>query len=224
MQALSLTNRKSRPLTALFFVAALGLFMFIAPTTALAHKVNVFAYVEGDTIIAESYFSDGRKCHACNVEVYNDKGKKLLDGQTDDEGRFSFRIPERTTLLIRLNAPMGHLAEYTIPATDLPSNLPQAAPSVTGGLPSSVAGKSTQQPIPRAEAPKDIPAPMTPEMAELEQIVDRSVARQLAPILRALEEEKDKQRFSDIIGGIGYIIGLMGLAAYLHSRRRQRQG
>ncbi len=224
MRTLSLANVKNRHLTAVFFIVALGLVIFLAPTRALAHKVNVFAYVEGDNIIAESYFSDGRKCHACAVEVYDDKGKKLLEGQTNDEGRFSFRIPERTTLLIRLNAPMGHMAEYTIPPTDLPSYLPQAVRSVTSAPPPSTVGKAAQQPIPREEGPKDIAAKMAPQMAELEQIVDRSVARQLAPILRAMEEDRDKQRFSDIVGGIGYIIGLMGLAAYFHSRQRQKQG
>jgi nickel transport protein len=28
--------------------------------TALAHKVNLFAYVEGGTVFTESYFPDGR--------------------------------------------------------------------------------------------------------------------------------------------------------------------
>ncbi len=221
MQVRIPTNSKSKVLPAFLFVVALGQSVFTMPRTALAHKVNVFAYVEGDTIVAESYFSDGRKCHACTVEVYDDKGKKLLNGQTNDEGRFSFRIPERTNLLIRLNAPMGHMAEYTIPATDLPEELAASAPVGTTEPPAGKVNESVVEPPAASAQP---PPEASPEAAEIERIVDRSVARHLAPILRALEEDKSKQRFSDIVGGIGYIIGLMGLAAYLHSRRRQKQG
>jgi len=220
MQA-RIVNLRGRVFPALLFVTALGLSVFTVPRTALAHKVNVFAYVEGDTVITESYFNDGRKCRDCVVEVLDDKGRKLLEGKTDEEGRFSFRPPARTTLLIRLTASMGHLAEYTIPATDLPENLPASAPSGRTEPPAGKAGKPVAEP-PAASAQPPLQA--SPEATEIERIVDRSVARQLEPIRRALEKDRNKQRFSDIAGGIGYIIGLMGLAAYLHSRRRQKQG
>jgi nickel transport protein len=60
-------------------------------------------------------------------------------------------------------------------------------------------------------------------MADIERAIDRALARQLPPIRRAIEESKDRQRFSDIVGGIGYIIGLMGLALYFRSRQLQRR-
>jgi len=41
-------------------------------------------------------------------------------------------------------------------------------------------------------------------------------------IRKALEDSKRKKRFSDIVGGIGYIIGLMGLILYFYSRQRKK--
>jgi len=60
-------------------------------------------------------------------------------------------------------------------------------------------------------------------VADIERAVDKALAWQLAPIRRELKESREKARFSDIVGGIGYIIGLVGLALYFHSRRRPRQ-
>ena len=51
--------------------------------SAFAHKVNVFAYVEDGKIYTESYFNDGKKCVDSKIEVFDNHGKKLLEGLTD---------------------------------------------------------------------------------------------------------------------------------------------
>lgn len=49
----------------------------------------------------------------------------------------------------------------------------------------------------------------------------RSIKRELA----ALKATQDQPEFKDVIGGIGYILGLFGIAFYVHARRdRRRQG
>lgn len=45
---------------------------------AWAHKVNVFAYVEGGKIFTESYFPDGKKIEGGTIEVRDASGTKLL--------------------------------------------------------------------------------------------------------------------------------------------------
>ncbi len=190
----------------------------LAPSTAWAHKVNVFAYVEGDNVVTESYFNDGRKCRDSTIEVFDDKGKKLLEGKTDAEGTFSFHPPVRANLLIRLTASMGHRAEYTIQASELPGGLPEDIP--TGTAPEAPPAGVPKEPTAK---PEDAPIEPTPAMTDIERAIDEALARQLAPIRRAIEESKDRERFSDIVGGIGYIIGLMGLALYFRSRRLQRR-
>jgi nickel transport protein len=55
----------------------------------------------------------------------------------------------------------------------------------------------------------------------LEDIVNAAMERQLAPVKTLLLEQIDRDPgLKDIIGGIGWIIGLAGLAAYYRQRRR----
>lgn len=209
-----------RSLSRLIFAvtALLVCSLLMAPSAAWAHKVNVFAYVEGDTVVTESYFSDGRKCRDSLIEVFDPEGRKLLEGKTDAEGRFSFRPPLRSDLLIRLSAAMGHRAEYTVPATDLPVTItggPPSAPEPVNETIESLSEKSGTEPAQGKSTPQQQLAPV-----DVEALVEHVVARQLAPIRRALEESQDRRRISDIVGGIGYIIGLMGVVLYFHARRR----
>ena len=57
----------------------------------------------------------------------------------------------------------------------------------------------------------------------LARVVERSVAMRVRPLARELKEFKEEVRFHDVLGGIGYIVGLAGLAFYfLGVRRRDR--
>lgn len=201
-----------------FLTVICALVGLLAPSNAWAHKVNVFAYVEGDTVVTESYFNDGRKCRDSTIEVFDEQGKKLLEGTTDTEGMFSFRPPVRANLLIRLTASMGHGAEYTIQASELPGGAPEdtALEKASETPPADISEEPAAEPV-------ETSVQASPTMADIERAIDTALARQLKPIRRAIEESKDRQRFSDIVGGIGYIIGLMGLVLYFCSRQLRRR-
>jgi nickel transport protein len=81
---------------------------------ASAHKVNLFAYVEGGTIYTECYFADGRPAEGGKVLVYDSEHKLLLEGVTNKEGLFSFAVPKVDDLTIVLEATMGHRASFTL--------------------------------------------------------------------------------------------------------------
>jgi nickel transport protein len=49
--------------------------------------------------------------------------------------------------------------------------------------------------------------------------VERAVARQIRPLREALEAERSRARLHDILGGLGYIAGLAGLALWWRSRK-----
>ena len=59
-----------------------------------AHKVNVFAYVEGDKVVVEGYFSGNVKAQDSPVEVLDSDGKKILEGKTDSKGMYSFKLAD----------------------------------------------------------------------------------------------------------------------------------
>jgi nickel transport protein len=82
--------------------------------TAMAHRVNLFAYVEAGKIYTESYFPDGRAVEGGKVRVYDSRKNLLLEGVTDKEGLFSFDIPKIDDLTIELDATMGHKTSYKL--------------------------------------------------------------------------------------------------------------
>ncbi len=86
---------------------------------AWAHKVNLFAYVEGGTVFTESYFPDGRKVEGGTVEVRDASGAKLLEGKTDSQGLFSFPLPKKQDLSITLDATMGHKNSFVLKKSEM---------------------------------------------------------------------------------------------------------
>jgi hypothetical protein len=58
--------------------------------------------------------------------------------------------------------------------------------------------------------------------SEMEAPMERVIDRKLKPvivILVKLRENSEKLGFTEIVVGIGYIVGLMGMAMYLKNRR-----
>lgn len=86
---------------------------------ALAHKVNLFAFVEGGRIYSESYFPDGRPITQGVVKIYTVDQQLLQQGVTDDEGHYSCVIPKFVDLKLVVRASMGHQASYTLKQAEL---------------------------------------------------------------------------------------------------------
>ena len=82
--------------------------------TAMAHKVNLFAYVEGGTVYTESYFPDGTPVESGKVLVYDSQGELLLEGVTNKAGLFNFAVPKIDDLTIEIQASMGHKNSYKL--------------------------------------------------------------------------------------------------------------
>ena len=196
---------------------AVFFFLIVLPTAmsapcALAHNVFLTAYVEGDMVFVEGGFSDGTFCKNSKVEVFDPSGNKLLEGKTDENGVFSFKPPQKTDLKVVLNAGMGHRDEYTVPAGELPD--------MTG---MQKAGTRAMPAVPAAETRKprasDAAAQLDPE--EIESIVDRVIQKRLRPLTQLVAKSQRKAGPSptEIFGGIGYILGLLGIAMYVKSRK-----
>ncbi|MEA3470302.1 MAG: hypothetical protein U9R24_01135 [Thermodesulfobacteriota bacterium] len=179
-------------------------FVVIAGTCilALAHRVTIFAWVEGDTIFTESKFSGGKMAVNSEVQVFDEAGRKLLEGKTNEKGEFSFKIPEMTDLRVVLNAAMGHRAEWFIPEAELRGEV-NAQPE---------SGETVESSPERS-------ALLSRE--EVKKIVEDSLDRKLGPVMRRLTELQDRgPSITEVLGGIGYIFGLMGIAIYFKGRRK----
>ena len=179
------------------------LIIVVVNIPVFAHKVNIFAYVEGDRVYTESYFNDGKKCIDSKIEVFDKQGDKLLEGLTDEEGEFSFEIPQEGDLKIVLTASMGHRAEYSILADEL----------------RDTAGSNKDE----LEEPVSVVSPeiSSLDLKEVQSLIEEVLDKKLEPIMREIKKSKtDKISPTEIIGGIGYIFGIFGIIAYFLSRKR----
>jgi nickel transport protein len=56
---------------------------------------------------------------------------------------------------------------------------------------------------------------------DIEQAVDQAVEKKLKPVdANAFRSERSGTQISDILGGIGYIIGMVGIGVYFKNRKK----
>lgn len=188
----------------LISLAFLALLLLISASVVFAHKVNIFAYQEGDTVYTESYFSDGTKVKDGIVGVYDSQGTKLLEGKTDENGEFNFKPRKKDDLKIVLLASLGHKNSYTLSVDELPDIIVTEKP---------------QQPEFKELKAKEV---ALVDLEQIKRIIDTSLDEKLKPIMRELAKAQQKGvSFTQLIGGIGYIFGLMGIILYFASKKKK---
>ena len=189
-------------------VASLIIFcsLFIS-IPCFAHKVRIFAWAEGNTIHTESKFSGGRPAQNANITVLNSStGDELLQGTTNQQGLFQFPAPDSSIheINIVINSGDGHKNNWLYQldqSTDIASE-----PAHSHDHPVT----TTTDTSPAINLTKE----------QFTEIINESLEKKLAPIRRQLAEESDQNPdLKDILGGIGYILGLAGIAAYMKSKK-----
>jgi nickel transport protein len=198
---------------------------FFPLSQAEAHKVNIFAYAQEGKVYAEGYFVDGSKCKNSVIEVFDSKtGEKLLDGKTDDNGQMSFAIPRVTSMKLVLRAGEGHQGEYILKEDEIKSAMPvvkKQAEKQAGQKKKEV--PEQQQTISEQTEVRKMASSVSAE--DLEAVVGKVVDNKLQPVLKILlelQEKGGKPGLTEIFGGIGYIIGILGVIAYFKGRGTNR--
>jgi nickel transport protein len=196
-------EKRYKPTMYLLILFFASILIISTSLPVLAHKVIIFAWVEGDTVFTESKFSGGREATGARVLVFDRAGKQLLEGKTNNKGEFSFKIPKLTDLRIVLIAGMGHKAEWRIPESEIKE---------AGVSEKKMAGESSQ------------PIDVGLSKEEIKELIEESLDRKLRPIVRMMTESQSKgPTITEIVGGIGYILGLMGVAIYFKNRGKKRR-
>ena len=119
--------------------------------------------------------------------------QQVFSGKTDDQGTFRFTATEAADHRLTVDSGDGHTAGFTIKAEEL-------------GRP--------------AVAPTAEPATDDGRLAAL---IEQAVARQIRPLREQLDAFQESARLRDALGGLGFIIGLGGLAYGLDQRRRAQR-
>ncbi|MBP3437762.1 MAG: hypothetical protein J6K46_00230 [Sutterella sp.] len=203
-------------LTARFMLALLIGTVFASQ--AAAHRVNVFAWTEGSRIETESKFAGGARVKNGLIRVEDaSTGETLFTGRTAADGTFGFEptaamMSAGHALRIVIEAGEGHRGEWTVESGEL-----TGAAKMQPGLPTDVTPHSDVSPA-TAQPPAFSQVCMSPDA--FERILDERLTVRLAPLQKELAAlRKREPGLSEIIGGIGWMIGLFGIAAYFRRRR-----
>ncbi|CAK7056238.1 MAG: hypothetical protein DESF_02389 [Desulfovibrio sp.] len=243
-QPFCMQGRASSLCTSLSVCLLAAVVYFFSCTPALAHRVNIFAWTEGPQVMVQCGFSGGSNVKNGKITVYDAANNAvLLEGLTDANGMFHFDVPPQAGkhgLRIRINAGEGHQNEWQLDAEELaqtsapsdsipvqpektaPAGGTQAADTAAPGRP------STTQTRPAAAGGSASPASMAEIRASVDAALEAQDARinallesRLAPLRRQLAEmRQDGPGLREIAGGMGWLVGLAGIALYFRSRHR----
>lgn len=178
--------------------------------TAWAHRVHIFAVVDGRRVLCQGYFASRKHpTKNCRIDVLLPDGAALTRGRTNDKGEFTFEATRRADLKIVLNAGSGHRAEWTVRASELPADLPAGA------------GSAVAEPVRDSGVPSTARASgAAVDEARVKAIVRSVVQPQILELRAEIKAAEQKgPGLTEIIGGIGYIVGIAGVVMYARAAR-----
>lgn len=201
------------------------LFLVLYGNICEAHKIKMFASAEGEVITGYMYYTTGGKPKNVTILVQDTGGNPLGEVTTNEEGEFTFTAETRQDYVFVLELSDGHKTSFTVTAEELPDSLPSvtteqfAAPKDEQNTENEELTTPVLQESTSIKEEIQISLPLE----EIENIVNKAVSKQIRPLREQLEGYEEKIRLHDILGGIGYIIGLMGLGYFLGARRKHNK-
>ena len=174
--------------------------LLVCATPAKAHRLKLFATLEGDMISGYAFFVGSGRAQGAVISIRDAADKEVATLTTDDAGAYAYKAPTAQNYRLTANTGDGHVADAVIDA----ARFSDAATEVASQ--SAVADAAPVSSV---------------SQAQIERAVDAAVARQLRPLIEAYEAAEGRTRFNDIMGGIGMIVGLAGLALWASARRRE---
>ncbi len=175
--------------------------LLFAAAPAAAHKIRLFATVVGDAITGTVFFSGNTAARAVPIQIVDPAGRIVAETVSDAEGRFHATLAGPFDHRIIADTGDGHRAEFVIRSADL------------GRLPVTPLSAADEPTAAAAALPSDV-----------ERAIEQAVARQVAPLREQLDAFEQRVLWRDVLGGIGYIVGLFGLAAWLIARHKRVHG
>ncbi|GAA3921596.1 hypothetical protein [Litoribacillus peritrichatus] len=186
-------------LTAKLFVVL----CLIAPSVGYSHLLKVFAYAEGESEIhGYVYFAGGGPAPGAKVVINQAlSGEPLTQVELNEAGEFVYQADQAADYEVVANTGDGHLATWNINKSDFAGE-------------HSVSSESNGS----SGSPPDSQALEQINNSDLAKLVERAVAKQVGPLRAELQASEERARFSDIMGGIGFIFGLSGVLLWWRSK------
>jgi nickel transport protein len=174
-------------------------FLLLGVAPAFAHKIKLFATAEGMSVAGYAYFSGGTRAQGADIAAHVGE-RQVFNGKTDDQGGFRFTATESADHRLTVDSGDGHIAGFTIKAEELGKAAEAAAAPVT-----------------------ETAAETVNDDGRLAALIEQAVARQIRPLREQLDAYQESARLRDALGGLGFIIGLGGLAYGLDQRRKAQR-
>ncbi|MDR2140483.1 MAG: hypothetical protein LBR11_01585 [Deltaproteobacteria bacterium] len=205
-------------------VALAGVWL-ACPGELWAHGVYIFGWGEGDRICTDSYFSRSNKVQGGLVRLKGPAGQILAEGQTNENGEICFPRPQvEGDYLLEVEAGEGHRAEFTLRAADLP---PLESGQAVSGQAASQPG-AAPDPIPDATPTAEALSQAVPDLESLRLVIREELRSQLSPLNKFLAESRrgadGPPGAREIVGGLGWLVGVFSLAYWLMGRRKAKRG
>ena len=173
----------------LLIYSLIAFFGICFSVTVNAHGLKVFASMDGELADGYVMFAGGERAGGIAVELQDQQGKPLSTTHSDREGRFRFRLPGPGRFSVVADSGDGHVARYP-----LELETQSIGPNATNGTGLSSAGIDPQT-------------------------LERLLARYINPLREQIAAYEAQRRWHDVLGGIGYILGLAGVAFFLLGRK-----
>ena len=162
-----------------------------------AHRTKVFSWVDGTSISGEVYFAGGGPAKAAKVDLFANKSL-LMSTQSNDMGEFSFAQLAPMDYEIVANAGQGHIASFNIMNSEFPVTVE-----------SKVRLKEIKANV------KSLAV-----NGSCEDSYNRALINAIKPLRNQLDDYETKIRMHDVLGGVGYILGMFGLWALMRARKK----
>ena len=170
--------------------------VLLGSVTAEAHQLYVHALARGRAIEGRAYFHGDLPAAGAQVRLYDAAGNLQSQARTDEHGQFRFECHQRTDHQVVVDDGAGHRAVTAVRGEDLSPELA----SEFG--PTAAAGRGYGDPSVAAEL--------------------QSLNSQIVQLRRELDAYRQQLRWKDLIGGVGYLVGVLGLWFFVAGTLRQR--
>lgn len=199
------------------FLGGLLLAASCLATSAEAHKLLLSYWFSDGEIVGEVGLSNGTFASAAPIEVSDADGALIAVITSGGDGLFRYRPLEAADHSFYTDLGGGHIARFKVskeeiatggraPRADQGAGLVQAEIGASGP---DTSGMTLEQ---RRALP--------PSGSAADQATIKSLIRQeLTPLRREIVALREKNSFQSILGGIGYIVGLFGLAMFWMARQ-----
>jgi nickel transport protein len=205
---MNFSKNKMSQLFVILFAAVLS--QFFLPATLFAHSMSVYATIEGKTIQGKAEFQGGTPVKDAAVIAYDPAGEQLDRTKTDAAGKFSLEAKFHCDYRLLVDAGDGHGGEFMLAAKRIPADLPErnnAQPTNTEHQHETAAGNS-----------QDHSGMLSAYEAKHQLALVEDMHGDIDALQEQIDQMKKQREFRDILGGLGFIVGIVGAAIGFYYR------